>query len=792
MHHPPLLFSRHRVLQSLALTIAFALAATHVHADVYRVGTGSDCSHATIQLAIAAAESHAGDDVIRISRSLSYTQQALVVSTSQNLEISGGFATCAQATIDGIATILDGAGGATEPVLRLSANGNARLTLRQLTVRGGDEDGTGEGGGILFRGTGTLDIADSTITANLAGYGGGLYAEGTGPDASVVIGANVLVVSNTARFSGGGVYIENIKMQMTAAGSTLAFNEALGSGGQGGYGGGLMILCGSRSSLASIGSGGPGGIGAIYSNEAVYGGGVAIVVADGSERDAELYLYSTEAQYPTSIRGNFASSAGGGIYARPDRDTINSDLSSATAFLWNASIIDNSAPDGAAAYLDGQDAFLAVPAAGGLWFNIDTPPSGAVPCHIAETCGGIIGNDASDGTQLTGGATIRLRSGAKLHLNGFWNDAYGPSRRGIALRENRGGRLIYADSDAAVDLSNLLVVDNIASAELMRFAGESFTYTGIDGLTIADNQIGAGHVIAKFAETRLRNSIIWQPGKTTLQDNGGPLDVQTVIASEVASLQAGPEAIVVEPRFIDPAHGDFGLRAASPAVDAAVDRNAGDADAFGLPREVDLPIVQNRRGSRDIGALERQMLDPLVLNGNLDADANLWTRSVPGLGTWDGTQNASGSTGSGSLKLEQAGTPNLQRVFGMSQCVHLPGPGVYALNGWGRAGAGGTGNRDYVYLHWEFRRFGGEGCTDGAADASGDHFLSNSSSWSHPSNPTLIAVSPTDWTYTSSIHITHVVNEFGTTSPSNTIGWADGITLNVVEDDTLFRSGFDP
>lgn len=96
---------------------------------------------------------------------------------------------------------------------------------------------------------------------------------------------------------------------------------------------------------------------------------------------------------------------------------------------------------------------------------------------------------------------------------------------------------------------------------------------------------------------------------------------------------------------------------------------------------------------------------------------------MPGIAGWDGTQNAVGAAGSGSLKLEQAGSPNVQRVCGMRQRIHLPGPGVYALNGWGRAGAGGTGNRDYVYLRREFRRSGG------------DHFLSNSSSWHRPVRP---------------------------------------------------------
>jgi hypothetical protein len=273
--------------------------------------------------------------------------------------------------------------------------------------------------------------------------------------------------------------------------------------------------------------------------------------------------------------------------------------------------------------------------------------------------------------------------------------------------------------------------------------------------------------------------------------SGQPLSYLTIIASEVGSLNAGPEAIVAEPRFIDPARGDFRLRAASPAVDYATTVPNDDDDLINNPRDVDLDVVANVRGPRDLGAWERSLLAPLVLNSNFDVDSNLWPPTTAGVSSWDGTQNAAGQSGSGAIKVTQAGTPNQQRVYGLNQCIHLPGPGIYALNGWGRAGAGGVGNRDYLYLNWELRYDGGEGCSSGPADASGDHFLSNSSNWQHPVNPGLIEISDGDWTSNSSLFITQVVTEFGITNPPTTIGWFDGITLDLEVDDTIFRNGFD-
>ena len=766
--------------------LSLTLAAPVAGAATYKVGTGPGCTHGSIGAAIIDAEANEGADTIRVTRSKPYLEQAIELTTAQTLDIVGGYAACNQATSDGVATTIDGAGGATEPVFRITANTGAVLGFDLLTIRGGDEDGAGYGGGIYFKGNGTLEFRRGAITANTAGYGGGIYAEGTDDDARLVIGADVTISANTARYSGGGIYLEGMRMAMREPGSTLAFNEALGLNGNGGYGGGLMMLSGAAYTQADIGSNGPNGLGAVYSNEARYGGGVALIAADDVDDYVQLNLVGVP---PTraAIRGNFAAVAGGAIYARPDVEvgSILVTRHPARIDLSNFELMDNSAPDGAAVYLDSDSSFGY---AGGAEMKVQTYGWG-MTCTPGAVCGAIGRNSAFDGAQYTNGAIIRLRDESVLRLN-FDTSFPASASAGIAMRENRGGRLVYASEDSLIDLVNVLASDNVMSQELLRFAGEDDSHTLIRGMTIVGNSIGAANVITKFADTTIDSAIIWQPGKTTLQSNGGPLTVQTVIASEVASLNAGPEAIVRDPRFVDPARGDYGLRAASPAVDAGIVL-VNEKDALGLARNVDLPVVADSRGARDLGAFERQTLLPLTLNADFDADANLWDEVVAGVSFWTTEHNAAGAPGSGSIKITQTNVAFGQAIRGRRQCIHLPGPGIYTLNGSGRGTGTALVGGDVAQLQWEFRRNGGEACTQGAANGSGFLTLSNSASWSRPLNPAVINVTQAEWTSNSSITVILVGNE---QSPSgNTLStWFDRIVLDVVGSDRLFASGFDP
>jgi hypothetical protein len=193
---------------------------------------------------------------------------------------------------------------------------------------------------------------------------------------------------------------------------------------------------------------------------------------------------------------------------------------------------------------------------------------------------------------------------------------------------------------------------------------------------------------------------------------------------------------------------------------------------------------------RDLGAFERPALQPLVLNGHFDADLRLWSVLQPVV-TWDGSQNASGPAGSGSAMVNTSASAT-QRLVALAHCVHLPGPGTYALNGWGRAGPAITPlQRDSVRLAWEYRRNGSEACNAGPPDASGDHFLTAFSTWTRPTDPALIVVPENEWNHTSSISVYLVVVDAGISVPFQMSGWFDGITLVLGAGGPLLKDGFE-
>ncbi len=779
-----------------AAVIGLALLPAHaLHAATYIVGTGSGCTHATVQAAIDAAQANAGPDTVRVTRTQAWNAQELVINTTQELNVVGGFDACDSAAPSGMTT-LSGAGGNPRQVFRITLPTGGLVRLQHLMIRDADPASDADGGGIHFSGNGRLELSESSVIQNQSGYGAGIYAQGTDNESRLVFGPNVIVAFNNARYSGGGVYVNNLReFYMDQPGSVIMWNTASGNGG-GGYGGGLMIRDSGRGTNAFIGSG-QAGLGAIVSNTAVYGGGVAIYGDDpGSVTTiivsyAALHLRQTAADVAARVRDNVATQRGGAIYLRSYSDF--DDTVRANAYLWNVDLEANSAPAGAAIFSESgdDDSMVAI------------NPTAAFPgtpgtCPTGQFCGGIVDNIVEDANgSPTGGAVIQLGSGTDFLVNtssADGNPDNGPAvSGGLRIEGNQGGRLIQANS-GAVSIRNALIADNAVTDVLIRHDEGRQQLTDI---TLAGNVVGGSHVFVMGGGPApgfiLRRTILWQPGKTLLQCNGCTREFGWVIANERASLDGGqtPFVSVRDPRFIDPARGDYRPRAASPAVDYVAPITGDDRDVLGQPRDQNLPIVVP--GIRDIGAYERPTLLPLVLNQDFDVDLNLWSTVTAGVTTRDTTFNATGASGSGSAKVSQTNIAFGQAVRGIAQCVHLPGPGLYAVNGSGR----GTGNfaaaGDIAQLHWEFRRNGGEACTQGAADASGYHTLSSTTNWGRPANPAYVGVSAGDWTSNSSITITLVGTESGASGTPRTLNtWFDGITLDVAGSDTIFADGFDP
>ena len=741
-----------------ASILTFATA----HAAVYTVGPDSACNFTTITDAAAAAEAHPGADTINIAfingdSSNAYPQQAITISATQELDIVGGFTDCSQAASSGTHVVIDGAGGASEPVFRINVDTGGIVRLSYLTIQHGDEDGSGKGGGIYFKGNGILELNHVAITNNIASYGGGIYAEGTGDQTELVIGTDVAIVGNTARNDGGGVVNDGTEMTMTQPDSYIANNHA-----PNGYGGGLYVRGDDRKAYTYLGTTGFGTLGPIYLNNAARGGGVAV---HGGDHLAALHMFTTDNARPMRIKSNTASIEGGGIHLGP--------ASGATElWAWGFSIEDNVAPHGAAIF-DGAESNT-------LAFNdANFRPLGSIDCPIGTPCGSIVGNvSEDDAAQLTGGIVEAIHFDA-LNIN-------------RTIVEGNTGKYVFdGDSSVFLRLQNTAVVGNTVSDSLI-VAEDEGGYPRFENATIAGNSIGAPVVLrlGNNGHGTLHRSIIWQPGKTTLDLSGDPLDLIDDMVSERASVDGGngPNVIQQDPRFVDPEHGDYSLRAGSPAVNRTTSVAGDTNDLFSNARDVKLPIVQNT-GLRDLGAIERPALQPLVLNSDFDADLRLWNVANPGVTTWDLTNNKSGPAGSGSAHITLPNASTGTQVGGIVQCVHIPGPGTYALNGFGH----GTGTMftggDMAILYWEYRKNGGESCTAGAPDMADQATISNSNSWTKPATPAYIQVMHQDWTFTSSIAVTLVAREFGSGAPTN--AWFDGITLGIAGDDTIFANGFD-
>jgi hypothetical protein len=767
-------------IRGCAVLVALA-SAGFARAETYTVGADT-CSFTSIQNALNAAAGNPGPDVIRIATNATYDAQALKI-VSQDVSLLGGYATCVSPTPGGV-TLISGLGGAADSVVEIS--GGADVVLTGLRISDGDETDSGIGGGIDFEGSGTLTLQNVIVSNNRAGYGGGIAFEALG---KLTLGSDVVVQNNVATRSGGGVRVagapffdsRDTQLVMVSPRSTVIFNQALGADDDTGYGGGIQII---GPAYARIASPGYVNFGAIAFNRARYGGGIALSVRDnGDEEDVDAVLYSVDPDHPVRVHGNIASAAGGAAFLDINHDTGPPRLTRTALCGYETRVDHNQAPEGAAFYLDSENSistggFVGARVhlnAGGCGTAGFPPEPDAVRCSRGIACNQIDGNVVAqaDGTPADG-AVVEIQEDGSFIVDrtSFLDNTGDDVIHGLSSEESQG-----------LVLTNCLIANNVVEA---RAIAVDLTTT-IRNCTITGNTLGFSDVLALTGEATLNDSIVWQPGHVTL--GAGSATGGHVLTNDPGSLP-GLVATSAQPRFVDPARRDYRLRAASPAVDFAPAGTGGGTDLDNLPHNRDLANI-DAFGPRDLGAYERQSISPLVLNANFNADATHWFDVTAGVSGFDATENAPGSPAGGSMNFVWQNTPVAQgRVVSRAQCIHLPLPGTYRLNGSARTTGGSGLVGQAARLHFALRHDGTEACTSGPIDAQADLHITGGTAWARASTPASITIAPGDFTRNSSITVALVMVATGVTFPASMQGWFDDVTLTL-DLEELFEDGFE-
>ncbi len=594
----------------LLLIAYLSLGAVNAHActataqDVFLVGnttTDAACNYNTIQAAINAATCPAGTRIYLTSE-VAYTAQHLAIS-NKNVSLIGrkSGTTCGALTIacglmfpcpTAPLETISGSGHSGDSVITI--RGASNVTIQYLTVSDGHDSSSGSGGGIDYDGTGSLTLDTSTVSNNVAGYGGGINVKATGGPAELHINQRTLILSNTANTSGGGIRIEgDTKMTMNAPFTWVALNEATS-----GYGGGVEVL---NNATANIGSPGYVNAAVIYDNTAKYGGGIAVTA------DAYLYLYTTDPLHPVGIDNNTALNTGGGIYISP-RSPSGSDICAD-----NFRITNNIAQEGSGLYADvdsnGDGAQISLNS-NSLGCEDRLATRGSVACDASQQCSIVHGNyamDVGNGNAPTNGAALLLQSGNILYATKLdVRDNHG----GYALREL--GNTIEPVFYTTVALSNCLFAENSVSHELI-LSSDGNAHLNLFNCTFAHDSIGASRVIAANDVLALNDSIIDEGTTAALVFSGSAsnLSNQYNIAGNTTGLAPGPTNIQTTPTYVDPTHGDYrlfyGLQGGTLVRSAGIDYAPplGGIDIRELPRDQTISATP-LFGKRDIGAYEMQ------------------------------------------------------------------------------------------------------------------------------------------------------------------------------------------
>src|SRR6185312_7967584 len=191
-----------------ALAVLGAAAPASAGIGIYFVGGDAACAYHSIQDAVDAAAAHPGPDFVWLAMNATFTGQHVRISDTERLVVEGGFVDCSDNDIDTALTTVSGAGNDGGAVFEVHGTITSDIYFKNVFITGADRNGDASGGGIDFYGAGLLTLEQSSVTANSAGYGGGINHNDSDAYAELDLKHDVLVVNTTAVTSGGGIRIE--------------------------------------------------------------------------------------------------------------------------------------------------------------------------------------------------------------------------------------------------------------------------------------------------------------------------------------------------------------------------------------------------------------------------------------------------------------------------------------------------------------------------------------------------------------------------------------------------------
>ncbi|HHN94480.1 MAG TPA: hypothetical protein ENK17_06905, partial [Anaerolineae bacterium] len=474
------------------------------------------------------------------------------------------------------------------------------LTLINSTVRdhSANPSGNGYGGGLYSYG-GSVTLDHSQVISNTAGNsGGGIRANG----GTLVIGNDSTISHNRVLGNnGGGIAIAN-NADVDIYDSTLQHNSAATDGGAiyigsgdlditgwwdlrynqaGGNGGAVAVVStgdvdlgatdDSRTSYLSVNDAGGDG-GALYVNSgdtsvalyAVSGSQLSLNTNHAAGNGGAAAIVSNSVLVPfgyVQASSNSAGGNGGVVYLENGGDVWFSSFSERPQ-VWV-----NVADNGGAIYADaGSGVYLMGTDLGGDTSGNQATAGNGGAVYVTE--GYLLLYDTtirnSQASNYGGGVYVYSSTVAIVRSVLHHNDAV------------RGGAFYQAGSGAASNFNNTLVYSNTVSTAYgagIRTSGGAITVAHV---TLADN-IGGPDLSAVGTRTVISNSIAWGGDSAGFSISSG-----TVITSCNID-QDGEQGIVVDPRFVSSASGDYHLRGDSPAIDMCSSGVSPDLDNVARP-----------------------------------------------------------------------------------------------------------------------------------------------------------------------------------------------------------------